>query len=75
MVIQHYKKQKKIKIYISDVNEVIKERYKSKEQKNAMKNIITLYEPRGKVIKLLNDYSKIASKVNINQFMEKDSKY
>ena len=40
-----------------------------------MKNIITLYEPRGKVVKLLNDYSKIASKVNINQFMEKDSKY
>ena len=37
-------------------------RHTSEEQKHAIKNITTLYESREKVIKLFNDYSKIAFK-------------
>ena len=36
----------------SDINGIVKRKYKSEDQKGAIKN----------VIKLLNDYSKIASK-------------
>ena len=51
--------KKKFKL---DINETVKRRNKSEEQKKATKNIKTLYESREKVIKLFNDYSKIASK-------------
>ena len=37
-----------------------KQRSKSDEPKSAIKNITTLYKSREKVIKLFNDYSKIA---------------
>ena len=48
----------KKKIY-KDINEIVKGRNNSEEQKRAIKNIITLYKLREKVIKLFNDYSKI----------------
>ena len=53
--------QKKIKKIKSDINEIIKVRNKSEEQKSAIKNIKTLYKSREKVIKLCNDYSEIVS--------------
>ena len=56
------------KKFKSDINEIIKGRYKSEEQKNAMKNIKTLYESQEKVIKLFNDYSKITSKAKYKSF-------
>ena len=57
MVIQHYKKLKKNKkIYISDVNEILKGNHYSAEQKSAIKNIKTLHESQEKVIKVFNDY-------------------
>ena len=43
---------------------MLKGRYKSEDQKSAIKNIKTLYESREKVIKLFNDCSKIASEAN-----------
>ena len=48
----------------SDLNEIVREKwkYKSKEQKSAIKNIKNCYESQEKFIKLFNDYSKIASK-------------
>ena len=39
--------------------------YKSEEQISAIRNIKTLYKLREKVIKLFNDYFKVASKYNI----------
>ena len=44
-----------------DINEILKGRYKSESHKSAIKNIKKLYGSREKVIKLLNDYSKIPS--------------
>ena len=47
----------------SDINnsDILNGRYKSEDQKSAIKNIETLYESREKVIKLFNYHSKIAS--------------
>ena len=39
--------------------------YKSEEQISPIRNIKTLYKLREKVIKLFNDYFKVASKYNI----------
>ena len=49
------------KYFKSDINEIVKGRYQLEDQKSAIKNITTLYESREKVIRLLNNYSKIAS--------------
>ena len=48
MVIQHQKKQKKIKKKL-DADGLTKWRYKSEEEKSVIKNINTLYESREKV--------------------------
>ena len=47
-------------IFKSNLNEISKGRFKSKEQKRALENIKLLYESRQAVIKLFNDYSSIA---------------
>ena len=44
-----------------NLKEIWKERYKSEEQKNALKNIKLLNKSREAVIKLFNDYSLIGS--------------
>ena len=54
------KAEKKEKIK-RDIDDIPKGRYKSEDQKSAIENIKTLYESQ-EVIRLLNDYSKIASK-------------
>ena len=46
----------------SDINEKVKRRYKSEDQKSTIKNFQTFLKSREKVIKLFNDYSKIISK-------------
>ena len=46
-----------------DINEILKGRYKSKDQQSAKKNIKTLYESQRMVIFIFDDYSKFASKV------------
>ena len=46
-------------MFKSNINEIVKGKKKSEEQKSAMKNINTLYKWRKKVIKFFNDYSKI----------------
>ena len=43
------------------MNEVAKGVKKSEEQKSGIKNIKTLYESQEKVIKFLNDYSRVVS--------------
>ena len=48
-------------IFKSNLNEISRGRYKSKEQKSALENIKLFYESRQVVIKLFNDYSSIAS--------------
>ena len=48
-------------IFKSNLNEISKGRFKSKEQKSALGKIKFLYESRRAVIKLFNDYSSIAS--------------
>ena len=50
--------QKELK---SNVNEIIVGRKKSEDEKNAIKNIKSLYQSREKVIELFDDYSRIAS--------------
>ena len=56
MIIQHYRKQKKIKKIKSDLNEIDKGRIIQKIQKQLQK---IFYISQEKVIKLFNDYSKI----------------
>ena len=46
-------------MFKSNTNEKVKGRKKSEEQKRAMKNINTLYKWRKKVMKFVNEYSKI----------------
>ena len=48
-------------IFKSNLNSKSRGRFKSDEQKMALKNIALLYEPREPVIKLFNDYSSIMS--------------
>ena len=43
------------------LNEISKERFKSKEQESALENIKLLYKSRQAVIKLFNEYSLITS--------------
>ena len=46
----------------SNINQLIKGKSVSKEQKSAIENIKLLYKSREGVIKLFNDYSPIISK-------------
>ena len=55
------KKQKKIKVIQSNINELVKGRRESEEQNRAIKSIKIFDESRKKVIYLFNDYSKIVS--------------
>ena len=48
-------------IFKSNLNEISRGRFKSKEQKSALENIRFLYESRQAVIRLFNDCSSIAS--------------
>ena len=72
MVIEHQKKQKKIKQIKSDINEIVNRRKKSEEQNSALKNIKILYGSPEKVTKFFNNYSKIVSEVKYKKNMEKD---
>ena len=69
--------KKKTKKNNSDINnsDILNGRYKSEDQKSAIKNIETLYESREKVIKLFNYHSKIASMAKYEAKMENNSKY
>ena len=48
-------------IFKSNLKEISRGRFKSDEQKMALKNIKLLYESREAIIKLFNDYSSIVS--------------
>ena len=48
------------------MNEVAKGVKRSEEQKSGIKNIKTLYESQEKVIKFLNDYSRVVSEAKYN---------
>ena len=61
MLCSNRKSKRKSKKLISDLNEKVKRKYKSKEQKSAICKIKTFYESQEKVIELFSDYSKIAS--------------
>ena len=50
-----------LNVFKLNLNEILRERYKSEEQKSALENIKLLHESREAVIKLFNDYSSIAS--------------
>ena len=53
-------KAKKLQnVFQSNLNEISRGRYKSKEKRSALKNFRLLYESREAVIKLFNDYSSI----------------
>ena len=78
MVIQHQKKQKtkqKLKKIKSDISEIAKRKNKSGEQKDAMKNIMALYESQEEVSNCLMIILKLYLILNAKQNMEKDSKY
>ena len=51
----------------SNLNEISRGRYKSKDQKIALEKVKFLYESQEAVIKLFNDYSSIASKAKYNK--------
>ena len=48
-------------IFKSSLNQILKRRFKSKEQKGALKDIKLLQESREAIIELLNEYCSIAS--------------
>ena len=48
-------------VFKLNLNEILKGRPESKEQKSALGNIKFLYESREAIIKLFNDYSSIVS--------------
>ena len=50
-------------VFKSNLNEILRRRYKSEEQKSALESIRWFYESREAVIKLFNDYSSIVSEV------------
>ena len=54
-------------IFTWNRNEISRERFKSKEQTRALKNIKMLYESRQTIIKLFSDYSSIASEVKYKE--------
>ena len=45
-----------------DINEIVKGKHKSENQKRAIKTLKTFYKSRGKVIALFDNFSKIISK-------------
>ena len=49
-------------IFKSNLNQISRARFKSKERNSALENIKLLYESRQAVIKLFNDCSSIVSK-------------
>ena len=53
--------KKLLNVFKSNLNEISRGRYKSEDQKGALKNIKLLYGSREAVIKLFNDYSSIGS--------------
>ena len=48
-------------IFKSNLNQILKEKYKSKEQKSALGNMKLLYESKEATTELFNEYSSIAS--------------
>ena len=48
-------------VFEPNLNEILKGRHKSEEQKSALKNIKLLYESRETIMKLFTDYSSIVS--------------
>ena len=51
-------------VFKLNINEISKARWKSKEQNNALENIKLPYESWEAIIRLFNDYSWIALKLN-----------
>ena len=78
MVIQHQKKQKKIKKKKKiklDTNEIVKVSRKTGKQKIVIKNFKILYESRKKLSNCLMIILKLYLKLNIKENMEEDSKH
>ena len=49
------------KVFKSDLNKIVRGKYESEDKESALQNIKMLYQAREKVVKLLDDYSVIAS--------------
>ena len=64
-------KKKLQNVFKSNLNEISRGRYKSKEQKNALENIKLIYKSQKAVIKLFNDYSSVASEAKYKTIQEK----
>ena len=62
-------------VFKLSLNEISKERFKSKEQESTLENIKLLYKSRQAVIKLFNEYSLIACEAKYKTKMQKDWKY
>ena len=59
-------------MFKSNLNEILRGRYKSEEQKSALEYIKLLYKSREAVIKLFNDYSSIISEAKYRTIHEKE---
>ena len=59
-------------MFKSNLNEILRGRYKSEEQKSALENIKLLYKSREAVIKLFNDSSSIISEAKYRTIHEKE---
>ena len=59
-------------VFKLSLNEISKERFKSKEQESTLENIKLLYKSRQAVIKLFNEYSLIACEAKYKTKMQKD---
>ena len=58
----------------SNLNDISRGKYKTKEQKNALENIKLLYKSRETVIEIFNDYFSIVFEAKYKTFMEKGFK-
>ena len=61
-------------VFKFNLNETLRGRHKSEEQKSAQKNIRLFYESREAAIKLFNDYSSIVSEAIYTSINEEKPK-
>ena len=62
-------------IFNPNLNEILKSRYKSEEQKSALQNIMFITNLQKLLLNYLMTILQLYLRLNTNQFMEKVSKY
>ena len=74
-ITEEKKTKEKQREFKSDLNEILKGRYKSENQNIVIKNIKTLYESRENLSNCLMIFLELYLKLNTKQNLERGSKY